>query len=97
MKFVIQLEMCSDLGAFRKVIPEHIAYLEDLHQRGVLIAAGPFRDGRGGMILIETVDEAAAENIAREDPFVRQGVERYTLRSWEVLTPVRAELLARDG
>ncbi len=97
MKFVIQLERCTALESFRKVIPEHVAYLEELHRQGVLIAGGPFRDGKGGLILIEAADEAAADDIARNDPFVHHGVERYTLRSWEVLTAVRAELLTRDG
>ncbi len=97
MKFVILLNRCSEIEEFRKVVPEHVAYLERLHQDRQLIAAGPFRDGEGGMLIVDVTDEAAAENIAENDPFVLRGVERYTLRSWEVLTDVRPDLLTRDG
>ncbi len=97
MKFAIMLERCCELEEFREIVPEHVAYMERLHEQGHLIAGGPFRDGKGGMILIEAANEAAARRIADNDPFIRHGVERYTLRSWEVLTEVRSDLLARDG
>jgi uncharacterized protein len=97
VKYTVMLERTADVEAFRRVVPEHVAYMEELHRRGVLIAGGPFRDGLGGMLLIEANDEAAAHAIAAADPFIIRGVERYTLRAWEVLTPVAPHLLTRDG
>jgi hypothetical protein len=97
MKFVILLEKTSTPEAFQKLVPAHVAHLDRLHEQGVLIAAGPFRDGSGGLILIEAENEAAAKAVAEDDPFVSQGAERYTLKSWEVLTACRPELLTRDG
>ena len=97
MKYAIMLEKTATPEAFQAVVPDHVAYLERLHADGVLIAAGPFRDGRGGMLLIDVENESAARTVAEADPFVAQQVEKYELRSWEVLSDVRSELLTRDG
>ena len=97
MKYTIQLTKTASEEAFRAAVPDHIAYCQELHARGVLIAGGPFRDGLGGMLLIEARDEEEAHAIARADPFVTSGVESYAVRAWEALTPVNRELLTRDG
>ncbi|RJP32909.1 MAG: hypothetical protein C4547_12985 [Phycisphaerales bacterium] len=97
MKFVILLEKTASPDAFQAVVPDHVAYMDDLHRRGALIAGGPFQDGRGGMVIIEAGDAAAARAIAQADPFIARGVETYSLRTWMVLTPVGPELLTRDG
>ena len=97
MKYTIQLTKTASEEAFRAVVADHIAYCERLHALGALIAGGPFRDGLGGMLLIEAADEDAAHAIARADPFVTTGVESYAVRAWEVLTPVNRDLLTRDG
>jgi len=97
MKFAILLEKTSTPEAFQKLVPEHVAYMNRLHEQDVLIAAGPFGDGSGGLILIEAENEAAAKAVAEGDPFVSQGAERYTLKGWEVRVDCRPELLTRDG
>lgn len=97
MKFAIILEKTATPGAFQAAVPGHVAYLKRLHDEGILIAAGPFRDACGGMVLIDVEDENAARKIAEADPFIIEKVEQYTLRSWEVLSDVRSELLTRDG
>ncbi len=97
MKFAIILEKIATPEAFQAVVPDHVAYLERLHKDGILIAAGPFRDARGGMLLIDVENESAAREIATADPFVAQKVEKFEVRSWEVLSDVRNELLTKDG
>jgi hypothetical protein len=97
VKYIVMPQRAVGVEAFRQVVPEHIAYMEELHRSGILIAGGPFQDGLGGMLLIEASDEAMAHAIAAADPFITRGVERYTLRAWEVLTPVAPGLLTRDG
>ena len=97
MKFAVMLEKCVSNDQFQKVVPDHVKYMTALHDRGVLIAGGPFLDGQGGMLLIEAESEDAARAIAEADPFVMNGVERHTLRKWEVLTDVHPQLLTRDG
>ncbi len=97
MKFAILLDKCAADEEFQKVVPDYVAYMAQLHERGILIAAGPFRDATGGLILINVEDEAAAKSVAEEDPFVSSGVEAYSLRSREFLTAVGPELLTRNG
>ena len=97
MKFAYFLTKCGTPEAFQSAVPEHVAYMDSLHDKGVLIAGGPFADGQGGMVLIEVADEATAKAIAENDPFITRGVETFTLRKWDVLTPVAPDKLTRDG
>lgn len=62
------------------LIRAHVAHLEALERDGVLELCGPFADGRGGMVMLRGVDEAAARRIAEGDPFVASGAESYELR-----------------
>lgn len=67
--------------------PEHLAHLEGLGD--TLKAAGALlgADGnpQGSLVVIEAADQAAAEAIAKADPFVRHGVfGTITVRPWRV-------------
>ena len=69
-----------------KVTDEHRAYLRELKQKGVLIAAGPFDPRMGGALLlrINEADVAASLNRIRdEDPFVTKGIAQYELLPWK--------------
>lgn len=85
MKFVILLEKIASPEDFQAAVPDHVAYMDELHRRGALIAAGPFQDGRGGMVVIEVEDEPAAGAIAEADPFITRGPERLIIR------PIRSQ------
>ena len=60
--------------------PAHRARLEDFHARGVLLAVGTFGNPQdeGSMGIFTSRD--AAEEFARDDPFVAGGV----VSAWEV-------------
>ena len=66
--------------------PAHRALLADLHARGVVLAAGPWADDSGALILVDG-DLAAAEEVLATDPYYRStpGVEVLAVREW---TPV---------
>jgi len=68
--------------------PAHKARLDEFHARGDLLMVGTFGDPQtqGSMAIFRTRE--AAEEFAREDPFVLNGVvARYEIRDWdEVLT-----------
>jgi uncharacterized protein len=61
----------------------HITRGQEFHERGSLIAYGPFGSPQEeGSMAIFTSREAA-EEFAREDPFVVNGVVRnWTIREW---------------
>jgi len=69
--------------------PDHIAYMIDLEQRGLLFGSGPLLDeqqrfaGRGLTILrAASRDEAMA--LAQADPFVQRGLRSLELHEWQV-------------
>ena len=66
--------------------PAHRAIVADLHARGVVVAAGPWADDSGALILVDgTLDDA--EEVLAGDPYYRAtpGVSVVAVREW---TPV---------
>ncbi len=69
-----------------KVTDAHRAYLRELKQKGVLVAAGPFDPRMGGALLLRINDgdvHAALNRIRDNDPFVTQGIAQYELLPWK--------------
>ncbi len=62
------------------VYPRHRTVVDEFVDRGEVVGIGPFTDG-GNMAIFRT--EAAAEEFARRDPFIREGlVASFTIRPW---------------
>jgi len=82
VKYVLFYEPADDVASKAPpVFPAHRARLDDFQARGVLLMIGTFADPqRDGSMAVFT-SRAAAEEFARDDPFVREGV----VRSWRVL------------
>lgn len=78
---------------------EHLKHAWAAADRGELVAAGALADPVDGAVLMFTgVDKAVAEDFARSDPYVLNGlVERWQVREWTTvvgdlaLTPVRPD------
>ncbi|KRV47600.1 hypothetical protein AQ490_06830 [Wenjunlia vitaminophila] len=68
--------------------PAHRAHLNRLHQEGHLLAAGPWAD-ESGALLVFTVDRPELDAILEADPYYRTpGVEVASVREWKpVVTP----------
>ncbi|WP_159586206.1 YciI-like protein [Chelativorans xinjiangense] len=88
---MIYVILCRDkpghLNVRMDTRPEHVAYLDKLNAEGTLKFAGPFLDGEGkpcgSMVAIEAEDGAAAETIARADPYALAGLfESVEIRPW---------------
>jgi uncharacterized protein YciI len=65
--------------------PAHLAYINKLYQEGKIMAAGPFTDGKGGMVIYiaDTYEEAL--EFAQKDPVVVEGARTLELREWGAL------------
>jgi uncharacterized protein YciI len=68
---------------------EHARFLSSLHDRGVLVGAGPFPASGEGMTIVRAGDAAAAAGIVRaaqdEDGSVTGGVLEVRCRPWVVM------------
>lgn len=75
-------------------IEQHYAFVAGLLERGLLVAAGPFRDVDGdvdghGMTVTRFPSLGAAERAAtREDPSVAGGLLAVRVRPWSVVMTV---------
>jgi hypothetical protein len=82
--FTITLTIVVDRATYETYLPQHIAYVQQLKQQGVLLLSGPFADRTGGLVIIRANSHDEAEAIVRNDPLVSSGVDRYELREWEI-------------
>ncbi len=67
-----------------ELIAAHIAHLRQLDENGQLVLCGPFKDHKGGMVVVKADSREAARQIAESDPFIKEGFETYELRTWEL-------------
>lgn len=62
------------------VYPRHKIIVDKYIAKGEVIGIGPFSD-RGNMAIFRT--RAAAEEFAKEDPFILEGIVRsFSIRDW---------------
>ena len=90
MKYVLFYESGDDVATNApRHFPAHSARLQEFHARGDLLMVGTFGDPQNeGSMSIFTSREAA-EEFAKDDPFVLNNVVRaWRIREWnEVLAP----------
>ena len=75
------------IDEIEKVTADHRAYLGQLKERGVLIAAGPFDPRLGGALLLRVPDSdviTTLDRIRDEDPYIRRKVAQYEILPWNV-------------
>jgi uncharacterized protein YciI len=83
MKFAAVIEYSRDKAKIAEVRPVHRQYLTGLHESGRLVAAGPFTDDSGALIVYEAASREEAEALIANDPFARNGIfVGYQLRPW---------------
>lgn len=64
--------------------PAHRGLLADLHAAGVVRMAGPYADDTGAMIVFDTSDRRALDNLIAGDPyFTTPGVRVERIREWQ--------------
>jgi uncharacterized protein YciI len=72
-----------------EVRPAHREYLSELKEAGKLVAAGPFTDQTGALLIYDVADEAELRDILAKDPYTPQNVyEIATLTEWQPLFPL---------
>jgi uncharacterized protein YciI len=82
----------ADLDARARVRPDHLAYLQSLHENGTLVLAGPVGDGSGAMMVLKVGSEEEAARVIENDPYTVAGVGvGHVLRAWNVVIPAQPE------
>ena len=67
---------------------DHHAYLVDLERRGLLVGAGPCRDGEDwvrstGLIIVRAANRAEAAAIGAEEPYTKAGFRAMEITPWQ--------------
>jgi len=83
-RFVIFLYPVQDTDTTEPLIRAHVRLFRELDRQGQYVMGGPFKDYPGGMMIIRAANLEEAQQIARNDPFVRQGVRIAEVRAWEL-------------
>ena len=70
-------------GFDEAVVAPHLAFLDELRERGQLAMTGGFADRSGGAYVLENVASlAAAQAIAATDPLATTGSSDLTVHEW---------------
>jgi len=70
---------------------EHLAFLAELEERGLVVSAGRQDPPNGGVILFAVDTEAAALELIAGDPYVKQGLASYQATGWKPTRGVLAD------
>jgi uncharacterized protein len=86
--FALFYEVIDDFIARRTPFrDEHLRLAREARDRGELLLAGALADPADGALLVfYSPDNSAAEQFARQDPYVKQGLVRnWKVRPWTVV------------
>lgn len=69
-------------------MPDHLEYMIQLENAGVLFASGPFVEENlpvgQGLTIIRANDLEQAQHYMDEEPLIKNGLRRYELFQWEL-------------
>ncbi|HYB96771.1 MAG TPA: YciI-like protein [Vicinamibacterales bacterium] len=66
--------------------PAHLAEVRESHGRGELVMAGALAEPAGALLVFRAADRSTAENFAKNDPYVKEGLVRgWQVRPWTVV------------
>lgn len=86
--FALCYDMADDFMARRAAFrEEHLRLARESYARGELVLGGALADSPAAALLVfNTVDASAAEDFARKDPYVKNGVaKQWKVRPWTVV------------
>lgn len=85
--FVIQWTPIVPFDELLPLLKDHFLYLIDLEKKNILFASGPLinknEEMKGaGMTIVRAQSYEDAEEVARNDPFVKAGMRTSTVHKW---------------
>ncbi|MGB0561500.1 MAG: YciI family protein [Spirulinaceae cyanobacterium] len=76
-----------DKATFDQYVPAHRAYVQGLIEQGHQAKTGYWAEKGGGMLLFKADSLAAAQQIVKNDPLVKNKCVIYELHEWCVVVP----------
>ncbi len=77
----------TDDPARLELRPRHRELLAEMHEAGLLVAAGPYADQSGALLLFASDDVAEVKTALARDPYYQApGVQIVTIQPWTVVT-----------
>ncbi|MFT8637800.1 MAG: YciI family protein [Pseudoclavibacter sp.] len=83
MLYAVQYRYIDDAEKLGEIRPEHRRHNAALHEQGLIVAAGPYSETPGALLLYSAPDRAAVEAALDQDPFWLHGcVAERTINEW---------------
>jgi hypothetical protein len=80
--YVVEVSYGADARQKRPAVrPEHLSRVAQLMDEGRLIEAGGFLDFSGALLLVRAASEREAEELIRDDVYIRSGVWQDDVRA----------------
>lgn len=83
--YAVELTM-KDEEKNKKFRPEHLAFLEKMHEEKKVLFYGRFTDGSGGLVIYRAANEDEVTSYVKQDPYVIEGARDYNIREWAMVT-----------
>ena len=92
--FALFYDVVEDFVARRAPFrTEHLRLAGEAHQRRHIVLAGALAEPAAALIIFHCTDKSAAEDFARRDPYVVNGlVKKWTVRPWNVVVGQAPEI-----
>jgi uncharacterized protein YciI len=81
MRFLVLIDY-TNMEARARAVESHRAYLVEGRRSGIVVDSGPFLDGGGGMYVLETANESAAQRFVAGDPYFKDAQLGITIRAY---------------
>ncbi|WP_412740935.1 YciI family protein [Krasilnikovia sp. MM14-A1259] len=70
---------------------DHLTFLDELSDSGVLVSSGRQDPPTGGVVLLDAASAEQARDLMANDPYVRRGLARYEPVGWQPTRGVLAD------
>jgi uncharacterized protein YciI len=77
--FLFNLTYRKPIEEIERLLPAHIAYLDEYYSKGKFLCSGRKEPRTGGVILCRCESLAEAEEIRHQDPFFYEGAADYEI------------------
>jgi len=64
---------------------EHLAFLSERRQAGMLLANGRFVDGAGGLVIYRAGSQEEVEQWVKQDPYIIHQARSYEIHEWDIV------------